>query len=634
MKIIFPINGKGSRFIEDGYTKPKPLINILGKPMIFWVLENLKICEEDEVYFICNEELNKHHFDSLIKNKFPNIKTNFIFISHETRGAAETILHGLNKIKTNNDCLMVIDCDTIYFDDIVSKYRKNKDNRIFYFTDTGSDTIYSYIQLNKNKVKEIKEKERISNNANTGAYCFKSDEALRKECIKVIENDKKNKGEFYISSIYKSMLSSGEEINATKVENFNCVGTPIQLKLFSSNFPNKTNLNNLRICFDLDNTLSRFPTVKGNYSTCEPIKEVIKFLKFLKSQGIYIIIYTARRMKTHKGNVEEVIKDIGKITIDFLDKNNIKYDELIFGKPYADFYIDDLSVDPKSCLERQIGFYESLIEPRKFNKIEITGKTVTKTGDLSGECYWYNNLPKKMIKYTPEIYRCQNTSITMEKVSGIPFSFLFINDSLTINNFNNLLKLLDEFESIECLNNENIYENYSLKLDSRYDKDEYINLKESNVIFNNIKHFLDAYEKDNKGKASFIHGDLVFTNVFLTLDDKIKIIDPKGKSQNKLSIYGDLFYDYAKIYQSLLGYDFILLERSLNKKLLNSMRLYYENYIENKWGKEKIKIIRFISYSLIFSMIPLHEKEKRVKFYNLLIYYIQELGDEELLRKN
>ena len=46
MKIVIPMAGKGSRFLEDAhlkeeYTKPKPLINIKGKPMIAWAIESL-----------------------------------------------------------------------------------------------------------------------------------------------------------------------------------------------------------------------------------------------------------------------------------------------------------------------------------------------------------------------------------------------------------------------------------------------------------------------------------------------------------------------------------------------------------------------------------------------------------------
>lgn len=602
MKIIFPINGKGSRFTEDGFSNPKPLINILGKPMIFWVIENLNLSSQDEIYFICNQVLQNYDFDSLIRNRFPDLKTSFIFIPHETRGAAETILHGLNKIEEVDDCFMILDCDTIYFDDIVTTYKEHKDDRIFYFEDSHPDPIYSYIVLEDDAVKLVEEKEKISNNANTGAYCFQSGDKLKNECLKLIKKDKKSKGEFYISSIYKSMISNGERIMASKVIDFNCVGTPMQLKLFCSDYLSNKSMGDLRVCFDLDNTLCTFPKIKGDYSTCEPILSTTGFLRFLKKQGVYIIINTARRMRTHNGNVQMVKKDIEKVTLDFLERNKIEYDEIIFGKPYANFYIDDLSANPKISLEKQLGFYESQIDPRFFNKIEIVGNKVTKTGDLDGESYWYANLPKSMSKHAPKIYSQNKKSITMEKIQGIPFSHLLINESLSLKNFKNLLDLLNLMESIECIVDSNIYGNYSNKLKNRYDEFNYENLEGSSVIYHNIKKFLDLYEENCEGKASFIHGDLVFTNIFLTLNGEIKIVDPRGKSHNVLTIYGDLFYDYAKIYQSLMGYDFILLDRKKNNETLNTLRLHFEKFIESKWGMGKVRTIRFISYSLIFSM--------------------------------
>ena len=91
-----------------------------------------------------------------------------------------------------------------------------------------------------------------------------------------------------------------------------------------------------------------------------------------------------------------------------------------------------------------------------------------------------------------------------------------------------------------------------------------------------------------------------------------------------------LFYRFPVTIQ---GYDFVLLERKKNNKVLNTLRSHFEKFIESKWGKDKIKTIRFLSYSLVFSMLPLHEESKRIKFYEMLIENIKESQDEELVRK-
>ena len=88
MKILIPLGGIGQRFSDANYTTPKPLIKVLGKPILFWVIDNLNLTDEDELYITYNESLDKHNLGNIIKSKYPNIKTKSV---PNTRGAAETI---------------------------------------------------------------------------------------------------------------------------------------------------------------------------------------------------------------------------------------------------------------------------------------------------------------------------------------------------------------------------------------------------------------------------------------------------------------------------------------------------------------------------------------------------------------
>lgn len=97
----------------------------------------------------------------------------------------------------------------------------------------------------------------------------------------------------------------------------------------------------MRLCIDLDGVICQLRLEHQNYQDLKPTDGAIEKLNSLKAQGHYIIIYTARRMKTHKGNTARVIADIGKITLDWLAKYDIPFDEVMFGKPWADIYIDD-----------------------------------------------------------------------------------------------------------------------------------------------------------------------------------------------------------------------------------------------------------------------------------------------------
>ena len=61
MNIIIPLGGIGERFSNNGYTKPKPLIKVLGKEIIFWVLDSLNISDNDTIYIPYNEFLDAYN---------------------------------------------------------------------------------------------------------------------------------------------------------------------------------------------------------------------------------------------------------------------------------------------------------------------------------------------------------------------------------------------------------------------------------------------------------------------------------------------------------------------------------------------------------------------------------------------
>ena len=106
-------------------------------------------------------------------------------------------------------------------------------------------------------------------------------------------------------------------------------------------------------CFDLDDTIC-FPNHEAKdtfekYGKALPCLEIIEYIRYIKtvSVGNTILIYTARRMVTHNGDIEKIKEDVQEITENWLKEHEVPYDSLIFGKPYADVYIDDkaLNVD-------------------------------------------------------------------------------------------------------------------------------------------------------------------------------------------------------------------------------------------------------------------------------------------------
>jgi capsule biosynthesis phosphatase len=97
----------------------------------------------------------------------------------------------------------------------------------------------------------------------------------------------------------------------------------------------------MRICIDLDGVICRLRRPGESYENLEPVDGALEKLRQLKAAGHYIIIATARHMKTCEGNIGKVLARQGAVTLNWLAKHKIEYDEIHFGKPHAQIYIDD-----------------------------------------------------------------------------------------------------------------------------------------------------------------------------------------------------------------------------------------------------------------------------------------------------
>lgn len=210
-------------------------------------------------------------------------------------------------------------------------------------------------------MQDVQEKVKISDHANSGCYCFANGSRLAAECEALLaagatQLSQDKVGEFYTSGVIKRMLGAAEPFAALRLRelDFRVLGTPAQVEAFCAGH---AELPRLRFCFDLDNTLVSAPTTPGDYTTCLPIAENIAMVQELHRQGHHIIVATARRMRTHKGNPNAVVADIGLLTLQQLIKYAIPHDEVSFGKPWAQFYIDDLAVDALGDVSKQTGFY-------------------------------------------------------------------------------------------------------------------------------------------------------------------------------------------------------------------------------------------------------------------------------------
>jgi hypothetical protein len=92
----------------------------------------------------------------------------------------------------------------------------------------------------------------------------------------------------------------------------------------------------------------------------------------------------------------------------------------------------------------------------------------------------------------------------------------------------------------------------------------------------------------------------------------------RGKVGNVLTIYGDILYDYGKIYQSIIGYDFILMSIPLDYEYINNNKQIFEDYIITKFNQKTLNDIKWITKSLILTLIPLHNNSNCLNYYSLI----------------
>eukprot|EP00633_Aureoumbra_lagunensis_P005303 CAMPEP_0197320112 /NCGR_PEP_ID=MMETSP0891-20130614/57727_1 /TAXON_ID=44058 ORGANISM="Aureoumbra lagunensis, Strain CCMP1510" /NCGR_SAMPLE_ID=MMETSP0891 /ASSEMBLY_ACC=CAM_ASM_000534 /LENGTH=370 /DNA_ID=CAMNT_0042811343 /DNA_START=227 /DNA_END=1339 /DNA_ORIENTATION=- len=324
----------------------------------------------------------------IVADSWPGVV--LVELPRPTLGAAETVrfgLEALDKATLSRPC-MLVDGDTFYTCDIVGKFRAVVNTKYagasFVFKDTQTKPIYSYVTIpryvhNDFSIENIVEKVKISDWANTGCYCFRNGNELLSYCSKIIDRGETQlsqdmKGEFYTSGVIKAMLDEADIPFEAIILNKNdmyVLGTPNQIVDFCHKWKSPQAY---RFCFDIDNTLFTSPTIPGAYHTCKPIPRTINFLKQVHAAGHYIILGTARRMRTHGGNTGAVIADIGAVTLKSLEDAEIPYHEIHFGKPWAQFYIDDHGINAFTDLEKELGFYLPVKTPAIPSKYTVPPK--------------------------------------------------------------------------------------------------------------------------------------------------------------------------------------------------------------------------------------------------------------------
>ena len=203
MKILIPMAGEGSRFAKEGYTFPKPLIDVRGKPMIQTVVENLDF-DSDYVFLVRKKHIEQYSgiLDTL--DRITNGRFNYVEVDGLTEGAACTALLA-EKYIDNDEGLLIANSDQFIsyepenFNTI--KSLSGVDSIVFTFNDVHPK--WSFVKTNsRGFVTEVAEKRPISNIATCGIYWYRRGSDFVKYAKQMIERDIRVNNEFYIAPVY------------------------------------------------------------------------------------------------------------------------------------------------------------------------------------------------------------------------------------------------------------------------------------------------------------------------------------------------------------------------------------------------------------------------------------------------
>ena len=235
LNVLVPMAGAGSRFAQQGYTFPKPLIEVNGKPMIQVVVENLNI-EAHYIFIVQQSHYEKYNLKYLLNLIAPGC--DIVQVDGVTEGAACSTL--LAKDYINNDAPLVMANSDQYVE-------WNSNECMYAFTadeiDGGiisfeaSHPKWSYARVGDDGfVEEVAEKKVISNEATVGIYYWKKGSDYVKYAEDMIAKNIRVNNEFYVCPVFNQAIEDNKKIKVKRVNKMWGIGTPEDLDNFLKNY--------------------------------------------------------------------------------------------------------------------------------------------------------------------------------------------------------------------------------------------------------------------------------------------------------------------------------------------------------------------------------------------------------------
>jgi len=237
MKVLIPMAGAGTRFEKAGYTFPKPLIEVKGKPMIQVVIDSIGI-ESKHIFIVQKNHYEKYNLKDTLNLISPDCE--ITLTNGLTEGAACTTLLAKEYINTDEPLLIAnsdqfVDWDSSEF--MYSMMADNIDAGILVFE--SNHPKWSFVKLNENGfVSEVAEKKPISNLATVGIYFWKKGSDYVKYAEQMISKNIRVNNEFYVCPVFNEAIQDGKKIKVFQIDNSKMwgIGTPEDLNYFLENF--------------------------------------------------------------------------------------------------------------------------------------------------------------------------------------------------------------------------------------------------------------------------------------------------------------------------------------------------------------------------------------------------------------
>ncbi len=239
LHIVMPMAGEGSRFLKEGWTTPKPLIELNGQPLFKHAISSVtdKDIQMKYSFIVRQEHIDKYQIDKGIRSFLP--EANLFSVVKTTRGAVETCLIAENAI-ADDDAVIVMDCDLEFRSKKFIEIIKQILNKPIEEATGGAlvsfesnEPRYSYAALGEDGfVARTAEKEVISNHALCGAYFFASGRRFKQIAHLLLAETAFTKPEYYVSLLFNYLLKDGEKVWLASMEEYYSYGTPEELKRY------------------------------------------------------------------------------------------------------------------------------------------------------------------------------------------------------------------------------------------------------------------------------------------------------------------------------------------------------------------------------------------------------------------